>query len=270
MEHVDKRLTAVNSVQIMCRVTLSACLLLSVLILLSQFNAYFSWYRSFAAEDFEVDLSGKARKMPVPHLRKEVVNQWLDSRSFKLPFVDIPILPSDIAILGGLSICVSTVFFMFYARREHFAISHLLHDAKRAADNRVKEAVLHSVLSGFVFVTFTSRTEPHEVLDDVPNMPEAKSGLRWPSYCLILFPALAVLLSMAADIYSYVCIDSPFRGYPPVKDWKTNGVSFVVRNLISLGFLAWATHHCYTVVRFQRATGALVAQYIEACTPNDA
>ena len=201
----------------------------------------------------------------MPKLREEVVKQWLEGRSFKLPFVDIPILPSDISILGGLSICVATMFFLFFGRREHFAISHLLRDASESGDDKAKESVLHAVLSGLVFVTFTTQNEPHNSLKDVPDRPVVGGNLRWQSFLMIMFPAIALLLSIAADVYSYFGIDSPFRGYPPVQDWRENGTGFVFRKLLSLVFVAWAGHQCYSVVRFQRATGRLVAEFVKGC-----
>lgn len=248
----------------MSRVALTVSLILSALIFVSQFNAYFSWYRVFALEPIKETALGVPRDDPVPHLREKVIDQWISGRSFKIPFADIPILPSDIAILGGLALWISTVFFLFYSRREHFAVCHLLRDASRTQSQETREAVLHSVLSGFVFLAITSRTAPYTSLSEVPDLPETERPyMRWFSMLLISSPPLVLFFSIAMDLYSYFLIDSPFRGYPPWKEWQTNVGSLITRNLISLIFAIMTAFYCFAAFRFQTATNKVVKEYVD-------
>lgn len=93
MRFVDRRISGVLWSQTMARAALSVSLVLSGLVLVAQYNAYWSWYRHFAMRDLE---TGR-----IEFLRKQVIQQWIESRSLRIPFVDVPILPSDISIVGG-------------------------------------------------------------------------------------------------------------------------------------------------------------------------
>lgn len=260
MQFDDKRLEGVKSAQNMTRFALASSLILSALLLVSQYNAYLSWYRVFAS-DFHAD-----RHDSVSHLRTKVAEQWLEGRSFKIPFVDIPILPSDVGVVGGLGVTCCVWFLLYYSRREHLLVCLLLKDAAETADQSLMRSILHSVLPGFLFVPFKLPDAPYQDIDELPelkNLTDSQEKYYAGSwrYWVICFGPLTLLVCTAIGIRTYFQT-SPFRGEAPVMDWEQNWLQFLGQTGAGLLFAAVAWRCCHRVLAYHKATATVTSDFI--------
>lgn len=269
MLHLERRLDAVKSGQRLSQVALSVCLILSGLIIISQYNAYFSWYRSFATDN-TIDLEDE--NDVIKRMREGVTEQWLDGRSFRMPFVDIPILPSDIGTLGGTAILIGTVFLLYYSRREHSNIYYLIKDiANEEHDISKRLPVFHLVSSGFVLITLSQPKCPFCRLKwigkDNCASHKPRVGVEWGASLSILFPAIILFSAVAIDIFSYFYIKSPFRGMTPYEDLDNKITpQFVIDNSIAFALACLALAVLLKVRHYQLLTVSIMNDFI---SPSD-
>src|SRR2546429_3064493 len=121
------RLEAVSQAQKRSRVAFLASTIIALAIIITMWNAYFSWYRSFVFKD-------KFANSELTHeLQKSFVDEWIRSLKISIPVLGIQAGVGDAAVLGSLSIYISCIWLYFSMRRENHTIGILLRDTKDCA-----------------------------------------------------------------------------------------------------------------------------------------
>src|SRR5204863_7746514 len=116
-------------------------IIVSLSILITDWNAYFSWDREMAF------LSHWANNDDVTQLAQQrLIAGWVKSQTIDVSLLGIHIGVSDIAPLGGLALFILSIWFFFSARRENHTIGLLLRDTKNEIDE-IRSTIFHSIVS---------------------------------------------------------------------------------------------------------------------------
>jgi hypothetical protein len=189
----------------------------SLAILFAAWNAYISWYRDAAMRD---DWS----KNPVTQeAQKQLLSEWVKSRSISIAPLGIHIGISDGAPLASFSLLITTVWFFYTVRRSNHVIGALLIDSKD--EDKITQAMIyHGVVSNLVFLDLTGDDEPISQLSDSQarenhDIPAVRGMIRFLAY----LPALTIFFVVTMDILSIVTLKSPFRDPPhlPLVNYMT-------------------------------------------------
>lgn len=208
-ETIRLGLDAVKEAQRRTRICLSVSVVLSVMIFIVCWNAYYSWYRGFSSR------SAWAKNEVVQNNQKELIATWIRSRTISLPLVGVSVGVSDVAILGSVSLLVASIWFWLSAKQENRVIGTLLieHLERSPATRRF---VFDGITSYMVFTQVKRAEHPIRSLRDNLVAPQVSIPLVFRT--LILLPAIACGFQIFSDIYSVFGMSSPFRDFKQGED----------------------------------------------------
>jgi hypothetical protein len=234
--------------------------ILSLCLFVVSWNAYLSWYRSFVLQETWSDND------VTKYSQKQLVAEWVKSRTVSVPLLGIHASVSDAPTLGSLSMLIIAIWFWFCARQENQVIGRLLCDTKSESDD-VRKYILHSITSNMVFTTVTQYRGPIDSIN-VPLQRNLTVAVQFLFRILIFLPAISVTFVVAADVCS-IFLQSPFR-FPrqPIferlgpKEW----IHFGVETSMVLMLLVLIYVFCTYIVGYVAST-ALVMQEYSVHTP---
>jgi DNA-directed RNA polymerase subunit L len=203
---ISLRLQAVRDTQQRTKIAFWSLIILSIGIIVVHFNAYLSWYRSFALKStFASDKSDEV----VAFMQKALLNEWISSRSFQVPVIGVKVVVSDSCFLAGLTLLVGVIWFFFCQRRENHTIAALLRDTLEYKDS-IKNTIYHFIVSGMVLSVMTADDQPAISFKEQEN-PQMDNLARFFAKTFTYFPFIAMLIVLIADILSFFFVHSPFR-----------------------------------------------------------
>lgn len=256
LEQFKMRLDCVHESQRRSRLAFFTSIVISLGIMFSCFNAYFSWYRNFAFK------SGFDEQNAITkYLQEQVLSEWVSSRMFVLPFLGIKAGPSDASIIGGVTLFVTATWFFYAIRRENHTIGTLLIDAKDAPKS-VRDIVFHVIASRMVFTTISGNDQPIASLAASTEQATVPM-IRRAVHILMYFPLIAIALIISLDLFSFV-LDSPFRpeGTSPSNESSVyQKAHHITVNTIALILSCVIGFICHTSVRFEKATGKVLREF---------
>src|SRR5438132_2893762 len=128
--------------------------IVSLALLITAWNAYFSWTREIL-----LTLHSWTSDTVAAHAQQHLIEEWVNSQMIDIPVLGIHIGISDAAPVGGFGILILSIWFYFSTRRENRAIAELLIDTWRETDE-VRSRIFHSIASYLVFLTIANTDDP--------------------------------------------------------------------------------------------------------------
>jgi hypothetical protein len=238
-ESISARLEGAKGSQAKIRLTLGTMALISVMMLITAYNAYLSYdymWITGQSERGRVLADGLAPDI----LTGQALKDWAASRTVQISLLGIRVSVDDAAILGSAGLFVLSLWLLLLARQEYHIIGSLLRDtdtprpkdtgdssATRPTEGRPcvyssgeRWLIFHTIISNSLFFTFDHSLSSVHSLDeqDSPAAPAAgarrggltKAGLKFLRNFFFLFPAVASLAVFCLDRWSYFIAD-PFE-----------------------------------------------------------
>lgn len=234
---VAARLEAVRTAQAQTRVTIGTMAVISAMMLIASYNAYFSYDYRYLTENIGRPLGNRA----IPDvLMNAAAAGWASSRTIQISLLGIRVSVDDAAVLGTAVLAILAFWLVLVTRRENHAVALLLRDtdAPAAADgepsredgsarsaNVRRWLIFHTISANAMFETSYTSLEAIPTLRGVNPLALPKRGLQpWINEhamsflraFFFVFPVVTSVVVFAVDRYSYFIAD-PFnpRGAPP-------------------------------------------------------
>jgi hypothetical protein len=211
---IEMRLAAARAGQKRSRFAFLISTVVSLAVLISAWNAYFSWYRTFAL------MPAWAANQVTSELQKNLLAEWVKSRVIDISLLGIHVGPSDVPLLGSIGLCIISIWLFFSVRRENHIVGLLLRDTRLEQAN-VKRMIYNDIVAYLVFLHMTPidmpiRSLTPDMKDPDPFTKVTQNATHLVAQAiagiLLFFPPIAILSSVAVDFLS-VALESPFR-YP--------------------------------------------------------
>lgn len=257
-EVIRVRLHAVSEAQRRTRAAFLAATIVSLAIIITCFNAYFSWYRNFVLKkDWPVS--------PVTaEAQKYLTEEWVKSLKVSIPMLGINVGVGDAAVLGSLSLLIISIWLFFSVRRENHTIGLLLQETQDCDAARL-HMIFHGVVSYSVFTTVTKIDSPIRNLR-IQNSEGSVWFVRTAFRILVLLPSVAILFLLVMDIISIFHLAAPFResheplyhgGSIPDGDWPRR----VAMETLGWVLLTLTTILCGNAIRYNNGTESVLREY---------
>jgi hypothetical protein len=202
MEDIKLRIEAIRDAIKRSRLAFLVGNVVSASVVLAAWNAYFSWYRSFA---MRLSFGPSA---VTDEAQRELVRQWVQSRVISNSVLGISVGVSDLAFLGPIALFVTAAWFFCAVRKENHLIGALLRDTQDA-DADLRRLVYHAVSGHLVFITITKDDQPIGSL--APSGGHNAVFFFRPAMKLLHFlPALLILFLIAMDFITILWLPAPF------------------------------------------------------------
>jgi hypothetical protein len=277
---IAARLDGAKASQTQTRVTLAAMAIVSAMMLIASYNAYFSYDYRYLNEN----LNRQLKQDNVPDvLMNQAARDWAASRTIQISLLGIRVSVDDAPVLGTAVLTVLSLWLVLATRRENHTIGFLLWDTdtpkvhyetgerwpgeglnihgerwlifQALAANALFETPDMSLVS----INSLEGKNPLLPMDGVRGFLE-KHGFGFIRNFFFTFPIIAALVVFAADRYSYF-ISDPFNhdGEPPGIDdpffWPSMVAYFIC--LIPLALC------CQKSRDFSSATEAVLREYCD-------
>ena len=270
-ESIRERLSAATASQTQTRVTLGAMAVISAMMLVAVYNAYFSYdYRYITANQ-----ERSVGKETIPEvLMKQAVTDWSTSRVIQVSLIGIRVSVDDAAVLGTAVLAILSFWLVLVTRRENHAIGLLLRDTDSSAVDEhgsfVRGAqwlIFHTIAANALFETTYTSLAPIRTLQGPNPLVQPCRGLqRWSNkYALrflreffFIFPVITCVLIFIVDRYSYFIADPFNAGSVPARTRDPFFWPSLVWTFACLVPLALA---CRKANSFSLATQSVLRQY---------
>lgn len=255
------RLEAISQAQRRSRIAFLASTIISLAIIITMWNAYGSWYRTFLFKDKLAD------NEMTKEIQKSFVDEWVRSLKISIPVLGIQAGVGDAAVLGSLSLYITCIWLYFSMRRENHSIGLLLRDTKGCSPP-TRSMVFHGIISFGIFTTVTEIDEPikglHEELSK-PSPSPPRGIVRFTYKALIFLPAVTILVTLLMDVVTIFWMSSPVREEHTSALWHVLSQGDLIKRLLmglfgfSLFFLTSAL--CFRINKYSYCTESLLREY---------
>ena len=245
--------------------------IVSLAIIISDWNAYFSWDRGFATR---VEHHWAKNDEVTQFAQQRLVDGWVHNQTIDAPLLGIHIGVSDVAPLGGIALFILSIWFFLSARRENHTIGLLLRDTRKEMED-VRVTIFHSILSHLVFLTIRPTDDPIDSLEESASTRGHSVVLRTIIKALFYLPVLAILAAFTCDLLSIFFFDAPFReGHQPLdvadigaSEWTLWGAAEGFTLILAVGTAVLSRRS----LRFIEATSKILREYCAgfACGPQN-
>ena len=280
---ITARLEAAKASQTQTRVTLGGMALISAMMLIASYNAYFSYDYRYMLEQLRENRGVGTTSVP-DTLIGQAARDWATARTIQISLLGIRVSVDDAAVLGTGVLAVISLWLVLVTRRENNTIGSLLVDTdtappltKESADKPSHPShrqtlqhgdrwlIFHTISGNALFATPKTSLVAISSLND-PSPRQTSAVLRWVDdygfrvirNFFFHFPVLTSVIVFCIDRYSYF-IHDPFAadgGIPGVDDpffWFSMRAYFVC--LIPLAAA------CQKANRFSLATESVLREY---------
>jgi hypothetical protein len=274
------RLESAHATQSRTRYSFVVLTIISLAILIGEFNSAFSWEIQFltGVDGFadQKACSNQASPLcaapePTAAAQKELVEEWVRSNRVTIALLGVNISMADAALLGSLGLFLVTLWFYACIRRENHLIADLLIDALQSKEQFIRVMMYHGIHAYMVFSTMTRDDNPICELERAPRPKRPNPILRPALLMLIYLPAITTFFVIFADMYT-LFRPGPLR-YPHETVWTalqnkatSSGSLWWVfhlgfMELAALMFFMMTTFLCVRIRAFERCTSHLVASF---------
>lgn len=257
---IQLRLDAVRAAINRARFAFLASTIASLAILIPAWNAYASWYRTFAMR-----MEPYNALSAVDEAQKQVVSEWVKNLTITTGFLGIRVGISDAAVVGAIGLCVIVIWLYFGMRRMNRAIGFLLQDTQ-SEQRKLRDMIFHGIASHLVFSDIGSGDQPVINLKDVPSQKTYLAARRAVRF-LFYLPAITIFAIVVLDILSIVWLKSAFRpGHEPLWSMLRNApwatwIQIICWEGLALILGVATTRLCKKIVLFEEHTGSVVQEY---------
>lgn len=114
-ELVKDRVAMCNRASARVRYATMLTALFAIGLSLVMYDYFFTWNRKFAFEVLEeVRSGGPPRENPI---RDKVIDEWMSTQVYELPFLGIEIMASDLPLLAPIALLLCSSWLFFIVRR---------------------------------------------------------------------------------------------------------------------------------------------------------
>jgi len=276
-QSITERLNGANASQSQTRLTLAVMAIVSVMMLITTYNAYFSYdYNWLLSEkDLKVDPTTAAGI-----LREQAFKDFAAARIVQVSLLGIRVSVDDAPVVGTAILLLLSLWLLLVTRRENYTVGFLLRDTDSERDvpdvqtsvqsftAEQRWRIFHSVLANSVLLTlnpslarfrslrqrgFTIAGRRMKVLNVLNRW--AFIGVR---AFFFMFPVITSLAVFLADRYSYF-IPDPFEPHAATPDFH---IAFYRRSMW-VYFVCWVplTMCCWRSRQYLVATEKILHEY---------
>lgn len=258
--------------------------IVSVAIIVAEFNSTFSWYSQFpdlAPVGQAHQTAASSQSLQPPELvskpaaddhslkqlaRETVVQEWVKSNRMAVSLLGVNFGMSDAPLLGSLSLAIISLWFYVCIRRENHLVASILRDV-RAADRAAQQKAFYGITGYLVFTTMTDGDEPIFSLDQ--PIGHKAFYLRPYIRILIYLPAITIAFIVLSDAFSLLMPPEVREAAGSTKTLLNiiyNGptrwfVQLLFMEGVALLFFGVTLSICMNISRFERATGHLLKKF---------
>ncbi len=284
-ESITARLNGANASQSQTRVTLGVMVVVSLMMLITSYNAYFSYdYHWLVSEkDLPIDETKAAGV-----LRVQALKDFAEARIVQVSFLGIRVSVDDAPVLGTAVLLVLSFWLLLVSRRENYTIGFLLRDTdssrpqRSAIPTEVQTSVtsytdeqrwriFHSILANSVLLTLNGSLARFQTLKQRGFFVRSERArptelLNRLAFTVVrsfffMFPVVTALAVFAVDRYSYF-IPDPFEQQAAIPDFHA---AFFWQSLWFF-VICWVplTLSCWRSRQYLVATEKILHQYAAA------
>ena len=262
---IEGRITAIRNSAGRARSALFVATVASATVCVAVWNTYFTWSRHWAA------LPEVAEAAPGPASAsqkrfqdlafEQQVHLFMENKDIDLSLLGIRVSSDDIPILGGLALCLVSLYQLLALRRANRDIASLLIEAQHLEASEMRTAYF-GVQSELVLNATSAREKPIETLDYVfePVDPE-QIRVAFSVRLLLFLPFIVILVATVSDIYYAVAFPGDFDLNLPVAVWAVLPLPLRIELAVldAMGLLI-----CFATWRYCRASFADVKGDVHA------
>lgn len=170
-ESIAARLEGVKAAQSKTRLTLVTMAVISVMMVISSYNAYLSYDYNWIVEQkcegkIKFDDDKRVQEL-TDKLTEHAMKEWATSRTVMISLLGIRVSVDDASVLGTAVLLLFSIWLFLVARRENHTTGFLLRDTdERGSDTGTAEGkgeeyterkrwlIYHTIISNSLFVTF--------------------------------------------------------------------------------------------------------------------
>lgn len=269
---VNASLDGIKSAQKRTRLTFLVSVVISLAVIITLWNAYFSWDRSFASAvrwngakgSFVPKTDTEPKESPVTQeAHRLIIAEWVKSQVITVPLLGIRVGISDAATLSGISLFIVAIWFSFSMRQENFLIGSLLRETKND-ELDLRRFIYSSIKSQLVFTNINKSDQP---LVDLHVKDEEKHVFfaRKVDSFLFFLPPIGIALAITMDILSVFLVHSLFR-YPhaplfSLLNKSSEWISLVVIEIIAIILLTLTSVVCFRSLKYEQGTAKTLTKY---------
>jgi hypothetical protein len=245
-ESITARLNGANASQSQTRITLGVMVVVSLMMLITSYNAYFSYDYNWLVSEKNLPID---EKNPAGVLRVQALKDFAAARIVQVSLLGIRVSVDDAPVLGTSMLLVLSFWLLLVSRRENYTIGFLLRDTDssrpgRAANVSENEAqtsitsytdeqrwrIFHSILANSVLLTLNHSLSRFQSLHQrgfivqSARTPFAEQ-LNRLSFTIVrsfffAFPVVTSFAVFCVDRYSYF-IPDPFEPHAALPDFHS-------------------------------------------------
>jgi hypothetical protein len=276
-QSIAARLDGTKLLQTQTRWTLGAMAFVSLMMLLTSYNAYFSYAHYLLLE--HRDRGDQLSQI----LTTEEAKDWLSSQFVSVPFLGIRVSVDDTAPLGTAVLCVLSIWLLLVALRENHTVGNLLRDTDvsppssdapqvvtRQYAKEQRWLIFSTIAANSFFITVDPslsiiRSIHTGKLGRPSRMAErlGVTGFGFIRGFFFLFPIVTFLAVAGLDIRSYFALDplgttpaiTRYAFYPHLREafWQTLAIDLLCGLPLVLS--------CLRASRYSRATEMMLREY---------
>ncbi len=265
------RLEATRDAQKMSRAAFLVSTIVSLAIIITTWNAYYSWYTDFPLKE----------KWPQSEVTKEVqrqiIIQWVESQTISVPILGIKIGVSDGSVFGSVALLIITIWFFLSIRRENHVIGFLLQDTIQYIESETRNKsetrkwIYHGIASYMVFSNITGKSEPIRVLSEKIENHQPDSMMRWAFKALVFLPPLSIIFLIFSDILTIYILPAFYRfPHTSLIEHLELGDAIKLSFMEAFAFilLILIIILCYKILAYVKCTAAILREYIKEHKPD--
>ena len=193
------------------------------------------------------------------------MEEWIKNQTLTVGVLGVRVSVDDLPLMGGLGICIISVWFFYSVRREHRAIGTLLRDTYREIDKNVQLAYLtyQGIVHQLIFIDFGRGVKPIksfkvEEEDGAHDAPIFRGLLK----ALFYLPIFSLAFLLVMDIVSLCVMEGVFspsskpRGFKAIYDPLD-----IVQYAFSVLLTGIVVVLCIRIVGFNNATNNLLSKF---------
>ena len=246
---IEQRVGAIGSSCGRARGALFVATIVSATVLMAVWNTYFTWSRHWVGlPDAAAPAGAKVSDAQKALQKLQLQNQaraFMENKDINLGLLGIRVSSDDIPILGGLALCVISLYQVLALRRANRDIASVLIEAQRM-DAAAMRTAYFGIRPELVFNAQSARDKPVDRLDYEFKVADPDKVRLAPAIrVLIYLPALASAVALLSDVYYATVFTGEFDLNYAVPVWSALPLALkgelVALDAVAaaIGFLTW-------------------------------
>jgi len=251
------RLEATRDAQRMSRIAFLVSTIVSLAIIITTWNAYYSWNVHFPLQE-------KWHESEVTEeVQHQIIKEWVESSFISVPILGIKVGIFDGSVFGSIALLIISIWFFLSIRRENHVIRFLLRDTK-GKSSRVKKEIYHGIASYMLFANITREDQPIEDLDEKHRKHRPDSLMRMAFKILVFIPSFAITFLIISDIFTVYILPAYYRfPHDPLFEYFgfDDAVKLIIMEGLAFVLLILITIICRKTLSYVESTTTILRKY---------